>query len=276
MSPGSIRLSCSRLARPRERGLKPERGAERAVWWPPTSEIRYHDGQLPVWDEPRGRYVDPETGELLPTWDQAVDAIGPRDDPLHVARFGRKFDAQGVLAGSKDAGRCIGYVTKYLTKQLGACHRPQTSAQADHADRLVRALRYEPCSPICANWLRYGVQPANPKPGLRPGNCHGKAHHREYLGYAGRRVLVSRRWSGKSLADHRADRKAWLMEALNLSATEDRSRYAWTRVTPGDPDHMPATARLLHILADRARWQATVDLARRQAERDASASGRAA
>ena len=36
-----------------------------------------------------------------------------------MARFGVRFDAQGVLAGSKDADRCIGYLTKYLTKQVG-------------------------------------------------------------------------------------------------------------------------------------------------------------
>jgi hypothetical protein len=75
--------------------------------------------------------------------------------------------------------------------------------------RLAEALRYEPCSPRCANWLRYGIQPKNARPGLVPGACKGKAHRREYLGYPGRRVLVSRKWSGKTLADHRADRKTW-------------------------------------------------------------------
>ena len=84
-------------------------------------------------------------------------------------------------------------------------------------DRLADALRYEPCSPTCANWLRYGIEPKNPRPGLRPGHCKGKAHRREHLGYAGRRVLVSRKWSGKTLADHRGDRKAWLMETLGSS-----------------------------------------------------------
>jgi hypothetical protein len=48
----------------------------------------------------------------------------------------------------------------------------------------------------CANWLRYGVLPKNAKPGLRPGYCKGKAHRREYLDDAGRRILVSRKWSG--------------------------------------------------------------------------------
>jgi hypothetical protein len=62
-----------------------------------------------------------------------------------------------VLAGSRDASRCIGYLTKYLTKHLGDCHQAATDGQADHAERLADALRYEPCSPTCANWLRYGI-----------------------------------------------------------------------------------------------------------------------
>ena len=204
-------------------------------------------------------YLDPATGEVLPTWDEALDAIGDQDEPLHVARFGDRFDAQGVLAGSKDASRCIGYLTKYLTKHVGDCHRADTDDQVRHADRLADALRYEPCSPTCANWLRYGVQPKNAKPGMRPGGCKGKAHRREYLGYAGRRVLVSRKWSGKTLADHRADRKNWLMEKLlGLSAT-DSARYAWEPVAPGDRDHMPTAQRMLHVVADRIRWQQALD-----------------
>jgi hypothetical protein len=51
-------------------------------------------------------------------------------------------------------------------------------------------------------------------------------------------VLVSRKWSGKPLADHRADRKNWLTEILGLPAT-DPTRYAWEAVNPGDQDHMP-------------------------------------
>src|SRR5258707_3277729 len=86
------------------------------VWWPSTDTVRYDTGQAPVWHEGTGRYVDPDTGELLPTWDQALDAIGIDDQPLHVARFGPKFDAQGVLAGTRDARRCIGYLTKHLPK----------------------------------------------------------------------------------------------------------------------------------------------------------------
>ena len=235
------------------------------VWWPSTDAVRFDGGHLPVWDEDKATYLDPDTGEVLPTWDQALDAIGDDAEPLHVARFGDRFDAQGVLAGSKDSNRCIGYLTKYLTKHVADCHAALTEDQARHADRLADALRWEPCSPTCANWLRYGVQPKNPKPGMRPGACKGKAHRREYLGYAGRRVLVSRKWSGKTLADHRADRKNWLMQTLGLSAT-DPTRYAWEPVNPGDQDHMPTARRLLHVVADRIRWQQALDEARRRAQ----------
>jgi hypothetical protein len=249
------------------------------VWWPDTSTIRFEGNHLPVWDEPTGNYLDPETGEVLPTWDQALDAIGPNDEPLHVARFGDRFDAQGVLAGSKDAARCIGYLTKYLTKHVADCHQATTDTQRHHVERLTDALRYESCSPTCANWLRYGIQPKNPRKGLRPGSCKGKAHHRQHLGYAGRRVLVSRKWSGKTLADHRADRKQWLLTTLGLSAT-DPARYSWEPVAPSDADYMPHARRLLHVVADRFTWKQALDEARRRAagppDTNPSATGEAA
>jgi hypothetical protein len=58
------------------------------VWWPPATEVKYSDGKLPAWHEASGNYFDLTTGELLPTWDQALDAIGGHDDPLHVAGSG--------------------------------------------------------------------------------------------------------------------------------------------------------------------------------------------
>jgi hypothetical protein len=248
------------------------------VWWPDTSTVRFDGDQLPAWDEHAGTYLDPATGEVLPTWDQALDAIGDQDEPLHVARFGDRFDAQGVLGGSKDAARCIGYLTKYLTKQAADCHQATTDPEQAHVEQLAQALRYEPCSPRCANWLRYGIQPKNARPGLVPGACKGKAHRREYLGYAGRRVLVSRKWSGKTLADHHADRKTWLLATLGR-AEADPGRYSWEPVVPGDPDHMEHARRLLHVVADRQRWQASLADARRRAgidPPDLSATGRAA
>jgi hypothetical protein len=102
------------------------------VWWPDTSTVRFDGDQLPVWDEQAATYLDPATGEVLPTWDDALDAIGDEDEPLHVARFGDRFDAQGVLAGSKDAARCIGYLTKYLAKHVADCHQATTDPQRAH------------------------------------------------------------------------------------------------------------------------------------------------
>jgi Replication initiator protein, pSAM2 len=58
------------------------------VWWPDVP-VKYRDGdELPVWLDQVGGYVDPATGEVLPTWDEALDAISAYDLPWHVARFG--------------------------------------------------------------------------------------------------------------------------------------------------------------------------------------------
>ena len=93
-----------------------------------------------------------------------------------------------------------------------------------------------------------------------------------------RRVLVSRKWSGKTLADHRGDRKAWLLDMLGLPDLDDTGRYRWEQVMPNDQDFMTHGRRMLHVLADRARWQAALAEARRRAQEgaDLPATGRAA
>ncbi len=227
------------------------------TWWPDTGDVVYSSDDpetLPRWVEPDedtgtpGAYVDPNTGEVLPTWDQALDALDtrldddPDTDPHHLARFGTVHDIKGLLAGTPEADRRIGYLTKYLTKAidsaLGAATGQPVTGENDtgsdtenseegtepvrrvppevgaHLDQLVEALRYEPCSPTCSNWLRYGIQPKNPKPRQRPGACRSKAHTRTHLGHAGRRVLVSRKWSGKTLADHKHDRAEFVRAVL--------------------------------------------------------------
>jgi hypothetical protein len=50
------------------------------VWWP-TADATYDGDRLPVWDEHTGTYLDPGTGEVLPTWNQALDAITDQDEP---------------------------------------------------------------------------------------------------------------------------------------------------------------------------------------------------
>jgi hypothetical protein len=46
-------------------------------------------------------------------------------------------------------------------------------------------------------WLLYGIQPHGVRHSMTPGRCKGKAHKPDHLGIAGRRVLVSRKWSNK-------------------------------------------------------------------------------
>jgi hypothetical protein len=251
------------------------------VWWPPTDTVVYSGSRLPFWDARAKAYLDPETREPLTTWDEALKTLDDEEaEPLHVGRFGRQVDAKGIMAGSQDSSRCIGYITKYLVKDIAECHEQGTPAQADHADRLLDALRYEPCSPACANWLRYGVQPKAAKTGLTPGYCKNKAHRREYLGYAGRRVLVSRKWSGKTMADHKADRKNWVLARLaeaGVSATghpTEPGRYAWELAPPDDPDVKPVEQRLLAAIAERIDMRRQLDQARTTL--DLSATGEAA
>ncbi|WP_046469411.1 replication initiator [Allosalinactinospora lopnorensis] len=247
------------------------------VWWPAAEEVKYEGSHVPVFDEATGNYVDPATGEILPTWDQALDVLDadPDAEPMHVVRFGNQVDAKGVIAGSEDADRCVRYLAKYLTKDIAECHEIETEAQERHVDRLTEALRFEPCSPRCSNWLRYGIQPQDAKEGMRPGFCRSKAHKREHLGYAGRRVLVSRKWSNKTLADHKADRLAWVLEQLGVDPNSDDHDQAadvplrassgnevWELARPTDPDVSPREQRLLRAVGEALQRRAQLDSAR--------------
>ncbi|MER6581723.1 replication initiator, partial [Nonomuraea sp. NPDC001023] len=190
------------------------------VWWPPADEVRFDGDHLPFWQDGAG-YLDPATGEVLPTWDQALDQLDADEDadPLDTTA--------------------------------------DNPARRAHAARLIEALRTEPCSPTCANWLRYGIQPKGAKPGMAPGRCHGKAHKPDHLGYAGRRVLVSRKWSNKTLAEHKQDRRTWVLEALGQNDEKpDPHRYVWRPVPAGDANVPPLATRLLRSIRDRQRWRA--------------------
>lgn len=211
------------------------------LWWP-SFDWPVYVHRIPVWDGEG--YVDGDTGEVLPTWDQALDrlAADPDAKPAHVMRFGRQVDMAGIIAPSEDADRAVRYLTKYLTKAVADTHtdpdsEPDPAIEAN-ADRLYDELRYLPCSERCANWLRYGVQPDQAGPGLAPGRCASKAHDREHLGLGGRRVLVSRQWSGKRLAEHKADRATVVREALlvaGIVAPETERLAAAVTLADGSP-----------------------------------------
>jgi len=248
------------------------------VWWPTTRDMRYAPDRPPVWDTDQKAWVDPVSQEPLTTWQQALDTLDADSDaePVHVVRFGDRVLAKGVESGSKDVKRTIGYITKYVTKHSAECHAITTDAQRDHIDRLWRELRVTPCSDRCANWLLYGIQPKRAHFKLRPGNCKGRVHQKATLGIGGRRVLVSRDWSGKTLADHRADARAWVRALLGISHGHDQaptgavdpgtpSPVAWEYARPGDPDMPPLQHRLLRAISQRIQWRAELDAARERA-----------
>ncbi|WP_219416857.1 helitron helicase-like domain-containing protein [Pseudonocardia nigra] len=236
------------------------------VWWPTHDEIRYSEDRLPRWDNRANGYVDPDTREPLPTFDEACEDL---DRPAHVVRFGTQVHVKGILGGTEEAGRHIGYLTKYLTKSVGeaAGHgEGATDRQREHARRLVAQLRVTPCSPRCGVWLLYGIQPRGARLSSTPGQCKGKAHKPEHLGIAGRRVLVSRKWSNKTLDDHRAERAAFVRQLLDRAGVRpgyavDDGPFEWERTKPGDTDVPTRPALLLHAISERQRWKADYEAA---------------
>jgi hypothetical protein len=84
-------------------------------------------------------------------------------------------------------------------------------------------------------------------------------------------VLVSRKWSGKTLADHRADRKAFVLAALaevGITKPEpEPARLVWHKVQPGDPNQPPRDHLLMHAIAERIKWRAEYDKALLAADR---------
>ncbi len=258
------------------------------LWWPAVDDPVYVD-RLPVWDGLD--YLDPVTGHPLQTWDAALEELGSDDNarPAHVLRFGPELDVQGLLAGSPDADRSVRYLTKYLTKAVGETYASDANAAYErHIDRLHAEVRWLPCSPDCSNWLRFGVQPRTVGPGLEPGRCPSKAHDREHLGVGGRRVLVSRGWSGRTLTDHKVDRAAVVRQALEEAGIEvDSARRMAADVVASDGDarflwaavvsHGGTSASILmETVLQRRRWREQYELAKAMAGADPPVDSRSA
>ena len=246
------------------------------VWWPRFDRALFSVENLPVWTGTD--YADPETGQILPTWEEAMDALDNdrMARPAHVMRFGDQVDIKGIVAGTPDADRAVRYLVKYLNKSIA---EPFADEDADaayeaHIDRLHEEVRWLPCSEQCANWLRFGIQPDGAKEGMVPGRCPKKHHDREHLGLGGRRCLVSRKWSGKTLKRHKADRAAVVREALaeagitapdverisaEVQADDGRPRYEWHPIEPTPPLYVKT---ILNGIAERRRWRIEYDRAK--------------
>ncbi len=158
---------------------------------------------------------------------------------------------------------------KYLPKDIASTYdddQDPSPARAAHIDRLAEEVRWLPCSPSCANWLRYGVQPKGAGAGLVPGHCTHKAHDRANLGLGGRRVLVSRKWTGKTLAGHRADRAAVVRAALEeagidpddhdeLAVSGADGRWSWELLGRSRVDEHTYDGGWRRPIGTRQRWR---------------------
>ncbi|MFE5288126.1 replication initiator [Nocardia sp. NPDC056611] len=254
------------------------------AWVPHFDHPQYDDDRMPVWNGVT--FTDPRTGRVLPSIDDALDVIGQVDEfePAHTIRFGAQVDPrhiQGVVAGT-EANRTIRYVTKYLTKSIGEVLDTDSARVRAHYDRLHHELTLTPCSEKCPVWLRYGIVPRGVSDKTVPGHCKGKAHRRDTLGLPGRRVLVSRRWTGKTLPDHRADRAEFVRQLLARVGIlkPDTSRHRMRPVQPGDPDRPLREHLIMAVIAKRTAWRAEYLKAQLAAAPpdgpDTSATGRAA
>ncbi|HEX5997434.1 MAG TPA: replication initiator, partial [Jiangellales bacterium] len=142
-------------------------------------------------------------------------------------------------------------------------------AQAEHFARLHDELSVLPCSPRCANWLLYGIQPKNAKPGLTPGACKSKVHQPATLGYTGRRCLISRNWSNKTLTDHRLDGQEWFRAVTNGLLGDDSTadghddrRYYYELAGAHDLDVPNQQERIFRSIAARLKARQAIQAAR--------------
>jgi hypothetical protein len=106
-----------------------------------------------------------------------------------------------------------------------------------------------------------------------PGHCKHKAHDRANLGLGGRRVLVSRMWTGKTLAGHRADRAAVVRAALEeagidpddhdeLSISGTDGRWSWELFGRSRVDERTYAAAIAEQITTRQRWRAQYETAK--------------
>ncbi|MFG2443731.1 replication initiator [Nocardia fluminea] len=236
------------------------------IWWPHFDKPVYGEGRMPVWDYSAGTFVDPRTGRPLTYWDDALAVMDEVDelDPAHTLKFGGQSDAQQIIANTEGMDYGVRYLTKYLTKSLGELLNPGSRRVAEHYDRLHAELCVTPCSPRCGVWLLYGIVPKGASEKTQPGKCKSNAHRRDTLGLPGRRVLVSGKWTGKTVPDHKAERMEFVREQLAAVGIypPDTSHLRITPVRPGDKDAPPRAQLVMNMVTTRINQRAEYTMAR--------------
>ncbi len=193
-------------------------------------------------------------------------------------RFGRQVDMAGIIAPSEDADRAVRYLTKYLTKAIADTHTDPDGTGPGRRGACRPAARRAALPAVLGTVrelaaLRHPTR-RTPAPACSPAAAPSKAHDREHLGFGGRRVLVSRQWSGKTLAEHKADRATVVREALlaagivapeiermaaDVTLPDGSPRFVWTDTRP---DARTYARVLLASIAERQRWRAQYEAAK--------------
>jgi hypothetical protein len=61
-----------------------------------------------VWDTRVKGFTNPDTATPMPTWNEACAELA---EPAHVVHFGAQVHVKGILGGTEEAGRHVGYLT---------------------------------------------------------------------------------------------------------------------------------------------------------------------
>jgi replication initiator protein RepSA len=240
------------------------------VWWPAHDQIRYSGDRLPRWDDRAKGFVDPDTREPLPTFDEACEDLAR---PAHVVRFGAQVHVKGILGGTEEAGRHIGYLTKYLTNRSGrppglARRPPNGSANTPAASSPNSA------SPRAHPAARCGCSTAsNPRaPGCPPRRGSARARRTSPNTSVSPAAASWSRASGRTRPSTTTAPNA--PPSFGNSSTAPESAPAAPSATdltsgsaraPGDED-VPTRPALLHAISERQRWKADYEAAQLAAD----------
>ena len=187
-------------------------------------------------------------------------------EPAHIVTFGPQVHVKGILGGTEEAGRHIGYLTKYLTKSVG-----QAAGLDDDRDRAAaRAPRR-----LAAELAHHAVLAALPGLAALRHPAQGRPTVHGARGCARARRTspntsaspAAASWSPASgrtrpSTDHRAERTAFVRQLLDQAPASGpatpstTARSSGRRPRPGDPDVPTRPVLLLHAIHQRQRWRA--------------------
>ena len=154
-----------------------------SAWWPPIDQVLY-DAQVPRWDG--ADYVDPNTGVVLPTWEEALDQVqaDPDAEPLHLSRIQLALERAGfevhhVEDFRDDYAETLRHWAARLDEHLDAARRLAGSDRVRVWRLYLRAARngFETGQTAVYQMLCSAplTEPSSPAP---TGRRHGEARRR--------------------------------------------------------------------------------------------------